>query len=96
MINLPPKHPSEAFAVTFDFARLTTSIDSASVSVSLAAGVDASPAAVLDGAAQVVGTTVLQRVRGGVDMANYFFLANAVSGLDTWSVEALLAVRVKR
>lgn len=97
MINLPAKHPSEAFTLTFDFTRLTTGIDSASVSISVdSAGMDASPEAMLDGAAQIIGTTVLQRVRGGVDLANYFFAATAVSGLDIWSAEALLPVRVKR
>ncbi|GBL46218.1 hypothetical protein SFMTTN_2031 [Sulfuriferula multivorans] len=96
MTEFRPKHPSEAFALEFDFSRLTTSIDSATIAITVVAGVDASPAAVLDGAAQIVGAVVYQRIRAGVDMTNYFFEANGVSGLDKWSIEALLPVRVKR
>lgn len=96
MIQFPSKHPYESFALAFDFSRLATTIDSATITISVASGVDASPADMLDGAAQIIGAVVYQRIRSGVDMTNYFFQASGVSGLDSWSIEALLPVRVRR
>ena len=75
-MRLPQKDPGETKLVRFAFAseiERTITIASVSVSITLAAGVDAGFAAVLDGAALIDNATldVLQRVKLGLDGCDY-------------------------
>lgn len=66
--------------VVFPFANELEALETISAAVvtcALASGVDADPALVLVGAAQVVGTDVLQRVQGRAAGASYKLVAKA-------------------
>lgn len=89
----PTKDPDEKFAIEFDFARLAATVDSAVVEVALLSGTDATPATVLDGAPQVTGAKVYQRVKAGVAGCNYRLRCEATSGADVWALAATLPVR---
>jgi hypothetical protein len=93
-MSWPTKDAAEKFAVEFDFSRLATTVDSATVSVSLLTGTDATPSALLDGAAQVSGAKVYQRVKAGVAGCNYRLRCEATAGSDVWALAESLPVRV--
>lgn len=70
----------EIKVVVFPFAtelEAAETVSAATVTCALASGEDASPALVLVGADQVVGTDVLQRVQGRVAGASYKLVARA-------------------
>ena len=70
--ELDPKYPAEIVPITFDFAELTSAPISPVVTVARHSGsADASPATMLTGSPQVVGTQVRQKINGGVAGANY-------------------------
>lgn len=69
MRRLDPKGPAEIVVVAFEYTddmEAGESIVGAAVSCTVAQGTDATPAAMLDGAAAIVGLDVQQRVTGGV------------------------------
>ena len=71
---LPDKDPAEKLDVEFDFADEIApgeTISSAVQSVPVRTGTDASPSALLDGAASIVGLGVIQRVKAGVSGVAY-------------------------
>ncbi len=75
-MRLPPKDPAEIKTVRFMYAgelERGVTIASMTMSIALAAGVDAGYAAVLDGAALIDNTTfdVLQRVKLGLADCDY-------------------------
>lgn len=66
------KDPSEIITVTFDFTALATSVGSPVVSCSVFSGrEDPGASAMLSGSPQITGTTVLQRVIGGLPGNTY-------------------------
>ncbi|MCC6851044.1 MAG: hypothetical protein IT502_01930 [Rubrivivax sp.] len=68
------KDPAEIVMLGFDFADALgagVTITSQSVGVSVHAGTDAAPAALLSGPASAVGTRVVQRVVGGLAQVTY-------------------------
>lgn len=66
------KDPAEIITVTFDFAAYDVTINNPVVSCDVVSGkVDASAAAMLSGAPQVSGATVLQRIIGGLSGNTY-------------------------
>ena len=90
-----PKDPAEKFAVSFDFSAEMTTITSATITVQTLRGTDVSPQDVLDGAAQISGTTVLQRVKDGTHKATYKLRCEATDGTETWVITQALPVVVK-
>ena len=81
----PAKDPAEKLVCTFDFSPeldAGETLDAATTSVTLLAGSDGNPSALLDGAVQITGGAVLQSFSGGVDGATYLFrcLATLSSG----------------
>lgn len=74
MLTLPVKDPEERVFLRFNFAKEIPAADAvvgATITAALTAGVDPTPAAVLDGA-PILGTRDAgQWVRGGVDGASY-------------------------
>lgn len=94
----PAKDPSESLVCGFDFTadlNDAETIASAVVSVSLLAGVDADPAAMLFDQATIAAGVVLQPFAGGVDGATYKFRCEAT--LSTGRVlvlAAMLPVRI--
>ncbi|MBI3157600.1 MAG: hypothetical protein HYZ20_19645 [Burkholderiales bacterium] len=67
-----PKDPSEVLDLGFDFASLTAAPLSPVVTIARHAGADdPAPEAVLSGAPNVSGATVIQRVLGGVAGTDY-------------------------
>lgn len=90
---LPDKDPAESVVVEFAFDGELAAIDSAVVAVTLAAGTDAAPAALLDGLPQIQGASVLQRISGGVADANYRLHCTATHGEDVRVRAGVLPVR---
>lgn len=74
MITLPPKDPAEVIVVAFGYGDELDpgeTLSTAAVTADLRAGVDASPAAILDGAPIIVGAAVLQRIGASAAAAVY-------------------------
>ena len=70
-------------------------ITSATVTVQLLAGTDSTPEDLLDGAAQISGTSVYQRVKAGVSGCTYKLrctAANSGAGNETYVLTASLGV----
>lgn len=66
------KDPSEIITVTFDFSDVATSCINPVVSIAVEAGRDdAGAAAMLSGSPQTDGTSILQRVIGGISGNTY-------------------------
>jgi len=65
-VNLSPKDPAEIVVVTFDYAALAASVSAPVITATRASGeADATPQAIVSGAAQVQGATVMQQIVGG-------------------------------
>ncbi len=80
--TLSNKYPSESVVVTFQFvdALGSETISSvSSVAASVANGVDASPSGLLNGAAVISGTDVLQPVHAGVAGVDYLLVCTIVT-----------------
>lgn len=89
-----PKRVGEIYIVAIDFAAITPTPTAPVVTVEWVDGTaDASPAAMKSGAATVVGTSVQQKIVGGVAGAGYrlLFQADAPDG-SRYIEEALLRV----
>lgn len=91
--TLTPKDPAESFAVSFDFSRLLETVTAANVTAAIASGKTGAPEAILNGAAQVIGTQVLQRVSGGQVGSDYLLRCEASDGTETYVLTALMPVR---
>lgn len=66
------KDPSEVLVVGFDFANLTTTPTSPTVTARRHAGAaDSNPSAILSGAPSISGTQVLQKITGGTAGTDY-------------------------
>lgn len=92
MTDWPNKDPSENFLVEFDFSKSTTSITSATVTVTLLSGTDASPASILVGQPSFFEALVRQRLNAGVPGCRYSFKCVASNGTDTFVLETTMAV----
>ncbi len=89
----PAKDPAEALVADFSFANeiaVGETIASAQISCSVLSGKDATPSAVLSGAPNISGSSVLQRFHGGVAGATY--LMRCVATLSSGRVLALAAI----
>lgn len=93
MTTLPETDPYENPVVEFDFSDELDAVDSAAVSITTAAGRDVNAATVLSGALQITGTSVFQRVIGGVNGTDYKLRCEAVRGSDQRVRTGLLPVR---
>ncbi len=91
--TLSDKSPVEVVPVTVDFKNLVDSIDTAALTISVKAGVDASPAALLMGSAQITGTQVRQLIQGGVDDVVYLIRFDISSGSEVYSEAVYLPVQ---
>lgn len=81
--RLDPKDPEEDVFVRFEFATLTGTPSSPTVTATRHAGsADATPSAILSGSPTVSGSLVLQKVIDGVDGADYL-LRCVASAPDT-------------
>ncbi len=79
-IEIEAKKIGEIVTVPFDFTGKSgplEEIDSASVTVSVFSGVDASPSAIRSGTAEVVGLIVYQQFTGGVAGTVYLAVCRA-------------------
>ena len=93
--RLDPKDPEEDVFVRFEFAALTDTPSSPTVTATRHAGAaDASPSAILSGSPTVSGTQVLQKVIDGVDAADYLLrcVASAPDG-SKYVLTGVLPVR---
>lgn len=87
--------PVETPVVEFDFTGEITAIDSVVITAASINGRSASAAALLDGSPQIVGTTVLQRIKTaiGVDQVDYRLRCEATQGSDKRVRVGILPVR---
>lgn len=65
------KDPDEIITLTFDFTNITSAVSNPVLSITVVEGTDPTPAAMLSGAAQIVGAKVLQKITGGVSSVRY-------------------------
>lgn len=83
----------ESVVLEFVFANDLDAIDSAAVHVAPINGNDPAAGAMLVGSPQVSGTSVLQRVKPGINAINYALTCRAVHGADARVLRAVLPVR---
>jgi hypothetical protein len=78
-----PKDPTEIIPLTFDFsvelAAAQTIQGTPTVAVTVYSGTDASPGAILSGAATVLGARVRQNVQGGLVDVQYLIKVTATT-----------------
>ena len=93
--SLSPKDPIEIIVITFDFARLAASVSAPVITAICAAGeADATPQAIVSGAAQVIGATVMQQIVGGQSGTTYKLRCQVdVPDGNRFVLSALLPVR---
>lgn len=86
---LPDTDPWENPVVEFNFTGELASVDSATVSI------EPGGAGLLDGALQIVGASVLQRIKSAaiIDKTNYTIRCQATGGVDRRVRSAILPVR---
>lgn len=89
---LDPKTPRETYPVEFDFSKLLASVTTATVTVTLLSGADASPSAILSGPTQISGAKVFQELTGGVDGAKYGLLCRASDETKTFELADAIEV----
>lgn len=67
-----PKDPEEVIPVAFDFSKLATALTAPSVTITRFEGAaDPTPSAMLSGSPTVNGTSVIQKIIGGVSGCTY-------------------------
>lgn len=95
MSVLDSKDPAEFITITFDFAALTSAtLTGAVVTASVESGKDdASPSAIVSGAAQVSGLKVLQRIIGGQAGTNYLLRCQVDAGTERFVLSSILPVQ---
>lgn len=95
-VILPPKLANETKTYTFDFtSQLAASetISTASTAASVYSGTDASPSAIINGAATISGQTVTQSITAGTLGVLYEVLCTiTTSASQTLALSAYLAV----
>lgn len=93
-MNAPIKDPAESVVLEFDFSSELDGIDSATIALSVVGSTaDPAVATMLQGAHQISGRKVLQRVRNGVPGARYKARATAVRGDDVIVRAGVISVR---
>ena len=98
MIALSEKDPGETYPVAFTVSGLgaTETITSATVACTVLLGTDATPSAVLSGAATINGATITQIVTGGISGVDYKLKLTLVTSGSRTLVRAMkLPVRTK-
>jgi hypothetical protein len=86
-----PKAVDETDVLTFDYTDSLTEdelILSAVLTVTVEQGADASPAAILSGAAEMVTPAVLQKIVGGLRNVTYFVTCAATTDLGRVLISA--------
>ena len=79
------KFPTESISYTFDFSQVLSNgetISSASTSVLVRDGTDASPSSILGGSPTYSGTMVAQRVTGGLSEVTYRLVVTITTNLS--------------
>ena len=94
--TLPSKLPAEQLKVGFEFASLLAAgetLSSGTVTSVLYSGTDASPSAVISGAASISGTQLVQLLIGGVTGNIYNLTASATTSAGkTLNIQGLLTI----
>lgn len=94
MNPLDEKAPVENPVVEFDFTgELGPIVGTPLITVTPINGADAGAVAMLSGALQISGSTVLQRVVNGLDNINYKLVCEAFDGVNIRVRAAILPVR---
>lgn len=88
-----PIEPDEERTVAFEFGPGLTTVSAPTISVSLFSGEDVDAATMLLGSPSVSGSSVLQRIRGRLDGVDYAIECRVTSGLDNYTIDAILPVR---
>lgn len=91
---IPIKHPLESVIVEFDFSSELPALTGASVFVSILHGQsDPSVGTMIEGAAQISGAKVFQRIAAGVIGLDYHLQCLGQNGLDKIIREDIMRVR---
>jgi hypothetical protein len=90
---LDSKTPSEIVAVSLEFNKVLTTIDTIdSVTISVVSGTDANVSTMLLNSPVKVGTIVTQLIRNGVDGNMYLITGNVTSGNEKYSLAGYLPI----
>jgi len=90
-----PIEPDEERTVAFEFGPGLTTVSAPTITVSLFSGEDVDASTMLLGSPSVSGSTVLQRIRGRIDGNDYALECRVTSGLDAYTIDAILPVRAR-
>lgn len=93
-VRFDTKAPGEDITCEFIFTALGTP-SAPVVDIAVLSGTDASPESIRLGSPAIVGTTVLQRITGGVDGVDYALRCWAQIGADRLLIDAILPVRAR-
>ena len=75
------KDPSEIVTLTFDFTNILAAPLTPAIVPTVVNGSDATPSAILSGVAVVIGSTVTQKITGGLSGVSYKVVCT-VNGAD--------------
>jgi len=90
---LDSKTPSEIVAISFEFNKVLTTIDTIdSVVISVVSGTDSNVGTMALNAPVKVGTIVTQLVRNGVDGNMYLITCNVTTGSEKYSLAGYLPI----
>ena len=84
------KAPAEVVPVAFDFEALTSSIDSAVISITVKNGTDVNVLTMILGAEQIDGTEVKQLIQNGVDQVVYLIRADVTKGSEKYALASYM------
>src|SRR5690554_1235962 len=88
-----PKDPAEVWSVTFNFSKITSTIDSATWSIECVSGTDPDVATMLLGVPQISGGKTIQLIRNGVHGNVYLVRVDAIKGVEKFTLVAYLKVK---
>lgn len=92
---LPVKDPEESVVMEFDFSDDLPEVLSAIVSITVEDGEDLNFTSILDGSAQIKGTSVYQRLSHGVHEVLYKVRCEASYGVNVAVQSDLLYVKTR-
>ena len=91
-VRFDTKAPGEDITCEFSFAAIGVPATPV-IDIDVLSGTDASPEALRLGSPAINGSTVLQRITGGLDGVDYVIKCWAQIGADRYLIDAILPVR---
>lgn len=87
------KSPNEIVPVKFSYSSVVSSIDSASITVTVREGTDATPNAMKEGTPIIDGSTVIQYIKGGITGNTYNIICLADASVAAYELNAIMTIK---